>query len=140
MQSSSHETSRRSEAAFRTLLLAVTLDPHTIGRRIADARRRMGWTQLDFAYQAGVSPSAVQRWERGGMPRIKKLIQIAELLNVPVDELVEPPADHEAMSEAQQQARLERMETQLSELRGMVAQLLQQEPPQVNGAARDPVP
>ena len=127
------ETSRRKERDFRTLLLAVTLEPREIGRRIAAARKRHGWTQLDFAYKADVSPSAVQRWERGELPRIKKLMQVAELLGVQVDQLVENGALPSPAEERYQQ-----IEAQLAELRGTVARLLQEDAPRSHEAEQDP--
>lgn len=116
----------------------MALEPREIGRRIAVARKRKGWTQLDFAYQSGVSPSAVQRWERGDLPRIKRLMEVAALLEIPVDALVE---EHTGQVSAQQTVtdRYDRIEAQLAELRGMVAQLLREEEPRrADGVAQGP--
>lgn len=75
--------------AHGTLLLAVALEPKEIGKRIASARRRKGWTQLVFALEADVSPSTVQRWEAGLLPPVRELMRIADLLGVEPEELVE---------------------------------------------------
>ena len=36
------------------------------GQGIRDMRVARGWSQEQFAREAGVSPSTVQRWEKGG--------------------------------------------------------------------------
>lgn len=74
---------------YGTLLLAVTLEPREVGKRIAAARNRKGWTQLDFALEASVSPSSVQRWEGGKLPPIRELMRIADLLEISAADLVE---------------------------------------------------
>lgn len=86
----SYTVTTQNPRDFATLLLAVSVDALEIGRRIQHARTTKGWTQLDFALQAHVSPSTVQRWEAGKLPRVKELMRIAELLEVPVEHLVEP--------------------------------------------------
>ncbi|MGH8603902.1 MAG: helix-turn-helix transcriptional regulator [Gammaproteobacteria bacterium] len=35
----------------------------SIGKRIAEARARRGWTQSELARQVGVRPQSVQLWE-----------------------------------------------------------------------------
>jgi transcriptional regulator with XRE-family HTH domain len=86
---------RNAERHFSTqhsrLLLAVSLDPREVGRRIAGARDAKGWTQLAFALAADVSPSTIQRWEAGKLPPVRELLRVAELLEVEPDTLVEPP-------------------------------------------------
>lgn len=74
-----------------TLLLAVSIDPREIGRRIKKARDAKRWTQLDFASEASVSPSTVQRWEAGKLPAVRELIRVADILGVEAEWLVEPP-------------------------------------------------
>lgn len=70
----------------------MSLEPAEIGARIKQARLRKGWTQLDLALQAEVSPSTVTRWERGGLPPMRELIRLADVLEVEAEELVDPPA------------------------------------------------
>jgi len=52
--------------------------------------QRLGWTQQQFAWEAHVSMSTVQRWEGGRLPPLNELTRIAGLLGIPFDELVEP--------------------------------------------------
>ena len=98
-------------ASFPTrLLLAMSLDPQEIGERIRAARLRKGWTQLQLALEASVSPSTVARWERGGLPPVRELIRLAGVLGVPAEDLVEDqlPAQESERLEALL-ARLERL-------------------------------
>lgn len=76
-----------------TLLLAVSLEPKEIGRRIASARERRGLTQLAFALEANVSPSTITRWEAGKLPPVRELMRIADLLEIDPSELVEDHVD-----------------------------------------------
>jgi transcriptional regulator with XRE-family HTH domain len=102
-----------------TLLLAVAMDPKQIGRRIAEARERKGWTQLAFALEANVSPSTVQRWESGKLPPVRELMRVAELLEVEPEQLVElAPTNEDQVLElrnelARTQAALARIEEKL---------------------------
>jgi transcriptional regulator with XRE-family HTH domain len=83
-------TSRQWTHQHGKVLLAVALDPEMVGERIAEAREARGWTQLDFALEAGVSPSSVQRWEAGKLPPVRRLLRLAELLEVEAEVLIEP--------------------------------------------------
>lgn len=76
------------------------MDPRVIGQRIAEARNKRGWTQLQFALEANVSPSTVARWEGGKLPPVRELIRIAEVLGIAADRLVEPFAEEPAASAA----------------------------------------
>ena len=71
----------------------MALDAQSVGRRIQDARVAKGWTQIEFAAAANVSPSSVQRWESGKLPPVRELLRVAELLEVEAETLVEPPAE-----------------------------------------------
>jgi transcriptional regulator with XRE-family HTH domain len=75
-----------------TLLLAVSLAPSEVGKKIAQAREAKQWTQLEFASRANVSPSSVQRWEAGRLPPVRELLRVAEILGVEPETLVELPA------------------------------------------------
>lgn len=99
-----------------TLLLAVSLDPKQIGRRIADARNAKGWTQLAFALEADVSPSTIARWESGRLPPVRELVRIAELLGVSAEELVEPEVDSRS-------DEIDRLERELRETQQALAAL-----------------
>ena len=82
-----------------TLLLAVAMDPKEIGRRIAEARNRKGWTQFVFATEANVSISTVQRWEGGKLPAVRELMRIADVLEVEPEQLVEvAPTDEDQVA------------------------------------------
>ena len=106
-----------------TLLLAVSLDPREIGRRVAQAREAKRWTQLELASNANVSPSTIQRWEAGKLPGVRELIRVAGILDVDSDYLVEPPPAQERPQAALLRAtadgvieileRLDRIEKQL---------------------------
>lgn len=111
---------RRFTRAHGTLLLAVAIEPREIGRRIARARDRKGWTQLAFALEANVSPSTIQRWEAGKLPPVRELSRIADLLGIETSELVEP--DEEATGQSEKIARLE---AELSATRATLARIEQ---------------
>lgn len=86
----------QTHPAFRTLLLAVSIEPREIGQRIAAVRNRRGWTQMDLAHQANVSVSSVQRWERGDLPPVRELIRLAGILEIDAEQLVELEPTQEA--------------------------------------------
>jgi transcriptional regulator with XRE-family HTH domain len=77
------------------ILVTPTPTPKTdaesraIGRQIATARTRRGLTQAALAQQIGVSESTVQRWEGGALPPYRRLLRLAQLLVVPLEELIE---------------------------------------------------
>jgi transcriptional regulator with XRE-family HTH domain len=100
----------------------MSLEPAEIGARIREARLRKGWTQLQLALEAGVSPSTVTRWERGGLPPMRELIRISDVLGVPAEELVEQSADGDGTTArlAQLEARVEEALVVLQEVRSAV--------------------
>jgi transcriptional regulator with XRE-family HTH domain len=102
--------------AFRKLLLGVSIDPKEIGRRIAAARERLGWTQAVFAREASVSISSVQRWERGDLPPVRELIRLAGVLRIDPEQLVEVEP-----TEADQLAELRK---EMASVHEMLAELL----------------
>ncbi len=107
---------------FSNLLLTVAVEPQEVGRRIRHARDAKGWTQLDFALRANVSPSSVQRWEAGKLPRVRELMRIADLLDVPPDALV--AADEPDEEVAYRLDRIEQaQEQQVELLQQLVARL-----------------
>ena len=58
-------------------------------QNIRDAREAKGLTQEQFAKLVGVTQGAVAQWENGMThPSFDKLIMIADVLEVPLDELV----------------------------------------------------
>ena len=61
----------------------------TIGKRIAELRRRKELKQDDIAQSLGVSPQAVSKWENDiACPDITLLPQLARLFGVTTDELL----------------------------------------------------
>ncbi len=61
----------------------------TIGKRIAAARARKGWTQSDLARQIGIKPQSVQLWEADATaPSRKRIETVAELLDTTPEELL----------------------------------------------------
>ena len=68
-----------------------------INRLIREGRQRLGWTEQQFADEAGVTRGAVQQWEKPGgtAPNRSRQARVAELLGVRVAELMaEGPNPH----------------------------------------------
>ena len=60
-----------------------------IGRKISELRKKANMTQVELADRLGISFQAVSNWERGNsMPDISKLPELAEILDVSLDELL----------------------------------------------------
>lgn len=114
------------------LLLLMSLDSAGIGRRIAEMRETNGWTQLELAYKANVSPSTVYRWESGKLPAVRELIRIAEVLGVEATYLLEGEGGR---VEDPTEATLADVWLEVRQLRSMVERLYQdprdtEEPPE----------
>ncbi len=61
----------------------------TMGKRIAEARKKKGYTQEYVALTLGVSRQAVYKWEKDqSRPDTTNLMALAELLDVTVDHLI----------------------------------------------------
>ena len=61
----------------------------TLGERIKDRRTAHGLTQEILAQEMGVSRQAVAKWESGqSAPSSEKLIALAKLFHIPLDELI----------------------------------------------------
>jgi transcriptional regulator with XRE-family HTH domain len=126
MSSMSRNATTQEHPHFAKFLLAVAIEPKEIGRRIKTARNRKGWTQLQFAYEANVSPSSVQRWEGGQLPPVRELMRVADVLGVSADEFVEPEV-------SQDEDRLRTIvQEEVSELQAQLGRILEllQEPSQ----------
>ena len=68
------------------------LDNTRIGNFISEQRRAKGLTGEKFAERLGVSPQAVSKWENGKcLPETALLPEIAAILGVTVDEILNPP-------------------------------------------------
>ena len=62
----------------------------TFGEKLREARKEAKLSQEEFAVKAGVSRSAVAKWESDrGMPDVENLKVIASLLNISVDYLLD---------------------------------------------------
>lgn len=62
----------------------------TLGMMIASLRKEKGMTQLELAEKMGVTDKAVSKWERDlSFPDIGSIPQLAEILGVSVDELMQ---------------------------------------------------
>jgi len=62
----------------------------TLGMMIAELRKEKGMTQLELAQKMGVTDKAVSKWERDlSCPDINSLPNLAEILGVTVDELMQ---------------------------------------------------
>ena len=62
----------------------------TLGMMIAELRKEKGMTQLELAEKMGVTDKAVSKWERDlSCPDINSLPNLAEILDVTVDELMQ---------------------------------------------------
>lgn len=61
-----------------------------IGKKISELRKRKDMTQMELADLMGISYQAVSNWERGNtMPDISKLGELAGILEVSVDTLID---------------------------------------------------
>ena len=75
----------------------------TLGMMIAELRKEKGMTQLELAEKMGVTDKAVSKWERDlSCPDINSLPNLAEILGVTVDELMQIKKDAENPSQSVQ--------------------------------------
>ena len=69
----------------------------TLGTMIAELRKQHGMTQLELAEKMGVTDKAVSKWERDlSCPDINSLPNLAEILGVSVEELMQIKKESEA--------------------------------------------
>jgi len=69
----------------------------TMGTMIAELRKQQGMTQLELAGKMGVTDKAVSKWERDlSCPDINSLPDLAEILGVSVDELMQVKREAES--------------------------------------------
>ena len=62
----------------------------SLGTMIAERRKQSGMTQLELAEKMGVTDKAVSKWERDlSCPDIKSIPNLAEILGVSVEELMQ---------------------------------------------------
>ena len=69
----------------------------TLGTMIAELRKQQGMTQMELAGKMGVTDKAVSKWERDlSCPDINSLPDLAEILGVSVDELMQVKREAES--------------------------------------------
>lgn len=67
-----------------------------LGLNIAFFRKNAGMTQAGLAEKLNYSDKAVSKWERGeSLPDVTTLVQLAEIYQITVDRLLQPPAKEE---------------------------------------------
>lgn len=60
-----------------------------LGKKIAELRKKKGWTQLEFAEKLKIQRTALTRIELGNVnSTISALINISKTLGITIDELV----------------------------------------------------
>lgn len=64
------------------------LDSQKISSFISLKRKELGMTQADIADKLKVSFQAVSKWENGTIPNVEVLVELAKILNVSVDTLL----------------------------------------------------
>lgn len=64
------------------------LDSKRVAAFISRKRREQGLTQAQVAEKLGVSYQAVSKWERGTIPNVEIVVELAKLLQVSVDTLL----------------------------------------------------
>lgn len=67
----------------------------TVGHRIAEIRREMGWTQEQAADRLGMEVQSLQRIERGTNLTLRTMIRIADSYEVPWRSLLDEPKPEE---------------------------------------------
>lgn len=84
--------------------------------KLADLRRREGFSQEQLADRLGVTRQSVSKWESGAaQPELVKLVALSELFHVSVDYLVKDYIE-EAERPAARPASTEKLEAQVEEL------------------------
>ena len=78
-----------------------------MGNKIAQKRKDLGMTQIEFADQMHVTRQTVSRWEAGTvLPDIDKIFDIASILNVSCDYLLKDEVSEEDMTVTKGVSRL----------------------------------
>lgn len=78
-----------------------------LGTKIAEKRKSLGITQIEFAEKMHVTRQTVSRWEAGtAMPDIDKIGEIADILGVSCDYLLKDEADENVAEQAKDTGRL----------------------------------
>jgi len=89
-----------------------------LGIKIAEKRKGLGMTQIEFAEKMHVTRQTVSRWEAGSaMPDIDKIAEIADILGVSCDYLLKDEAVENGAAQARGVGKL------LKSLTGKTVQL-----------------
>ena len=89
-----------------------------LGAKIAEKRKSLGMTQIEFAEKMCVTRQTVSRWEAGtAMPDIDKIGEIADSLGVSCDYLLKDEADENGAAQTRGVGKL------LKSLTGKTVQL-----------------
>lgn len=115
---------------LRTLLLLSVFEPQDIGARIATARKEAGLTQEELADLVQVSTRSLQGYEAGDVVPYRHINKLGEVLQRPVGWILHGESEPE-------ETRLDRIEAQLAEIRGLLASRAQdKDPPATRSRAR----
>lgn len=68
------------------------MNEQEFAQRLRQYRKEKGMTQQELADKLGVSNKTVSRWESGSYPDVTTLVALARVLDVTVDELLDPKA------------------------------------------------
>jgi transcriptional regulator with XRE-family HTH domain len=77
----------------------MRLTPEEVGKRIREARLARGWTHEELARRMDANWRTVQRWQKGQLPRLQTLLQLADVLGVPQGYFVEPEDSLETIND-----------------------------------------
>ena len=70
-----------------------------LAEKIAEERKKNGWSQEELANHLGVSRQAVSKWESAGaVPDLQKILQLSELFDVSTDYLLKDEIAPETIS------------------------------------------
>ena len=87
------------------------MDDMTMGRRIAEQRKRIGLSQEALGEKMGVSRQAISKWEAdGAVPEIDKLIALSKLYGVSVGWLLGVETQTEKQTDALSDSQLKMVE------------------------------
>ena len=72
------------------------MDNSTLSERILRARKIKKLSREELAEQMGVSAMTIRRWEKfNTSPRMEEIHKLAQVLNIPVSELIDTPSENE---------------------------------------------
>ncbi|MBO7700300.1 MAG: helix-turn-helix transcriptional regulator [Eubacteriaceae bacterium] len=92
---------------------------NNLGSKIAEKRKSLGMTQIEFAEKMYVTRQTVSRWEAGtAMPDIDRIGEIADLLGVSCDYLLKDDAAETRQAETRGAGKL------LEDLKGKTVKLM----------------